>query len=94
MNLTDRGDAVFMVARESLRASRRCRSTQVRNVKVLYHVTGAISFVNEVPKVIEPVLTRRPAVLRRLHFIQTRRLRESRSWVVSLSNSRPFGLRA
>ena len=29
---------------------------QVRNVKVLYHVTGAISFVNEVPKVIEPVL--------------------------------------
>ena len=28
---------------------------QVRNVKVLYHVTGAISFVNEVPKVIEPV---------------------------------------
>ena len=32
---------------------------QVRNVKVLYHVTGAISFVNEVPKVIEPVRTRR-----------------------------------
>ena len=31
---------------------------QVRNVKVLYHVTGAISFVNEVPKVIEPVLCR------------------------------------
>ena len=30
---------------------------QVRNVKVLYHVTGAISFVNEVPKVIEPVYT-------------------------------------
>jgi pre-mRNA-processing factor 8 len=28
---------------------------QVRNVKVLYHVTGAISFVNEVPWVIEPV---------------------------------------
>ncbi|KAG5176712.1 NUC071 domain-containing protein [Tribonema minus] len=27
----------------------------VRNVKVLYHVTGAISFVNEVPRVIEPV---------------------------------------
>ena len=49
---------------------------QVRNVKVLYHVTGAISFVNEVPKVIEPVRTRRPAVPRRLHFIQTRRLQE------------------
>ena len=28
---------------------------QVRNVAVLYHVTGAISFVNEVPRVIEPV---------------------------------------
>ena len=31
---------------------------QVRNVKVLYHVTGAISFVNEVPKVIEPARCR------------------------------------
>ena len=30
---------------------------QVRNVKVLYHVTGAITFVNEVPRVIEPVYT-------------------------------------
>lgn len=28
---------------------------QVRNVKVLYHVTGAISFVNEIPWVIDPV---------------------------------------
>ena len=27
----------------------------VRTVPVLYHVTGAISFVNEVPKVIEPI---------------------------------------
>ena len=51
-----------MVARESTRlaaVSRRPRAAQVRNVKVLYHVTGAISFVNEVPKVIEPVLTQR-----------------------------------
>ena len=49
-----------MVARESTRlaaVSRRSRAAQVRNVKVLYHVTGAISFVNEVPKVIEPVYT-------------------------------------
>ena len=30
---------------------------QVRNVKTLYHVTGAISFVNEIPFVIEPVYT-------------------------------------
>jgi len=28
---------------------------QVRNVKVLYHITGAITFVNETPKVIEPI---------------------------------------
>ncbi|KAF2073323.1 hypothetical protein CYY_005376 [Polysphondylium violaceum] len=28
---------------------------QVKNVKVLYHVTGAITFVNEIPFVIEPV---------------------------------------
>ena len=62
LNLTGRGDGVFMVARESTRlaaVSRRSRAAQVRNVKVLYHVTGAISFVNEVPKVIEPVLTQR-----------------------------------
>lgn len=30
---------------------------QVRNCKVLYHITGAITLVNEVPKVIEPVFT-------------------------------------
>jgi len=28
---------------------------QTRDVKVLFHVTGAITFVNEVPKVIEPI---------------------------------------
>lgn len=28
---------------------------QVRNVKVLYHITGAISFVNEIPWVVEPI---------------------------------------
>jgi hypothetical protein len=30
---------------------------QVREVPVLYHVSGAITFVNEVPKVIEPVVS-------------------------------------
>jgi pre-mRNA-processing factor 8 len=30
---------------------------EVRYVKVLYHITGAITFVNETPKVIEPVYT-------------------------------------
>ena len=28
---------------------------QVRDVSVLYHITGAISFVDEIPWVIEPV---------------------------------------
>lgn len=28
---------------------------QVRNVKVLYHMTGAISFVDEIPWVVEPI---------------------------------------
>lgn len=28
---------------------------QVRNVKVLYHITGAITFVNEIPRVVEPI---------------------------------------
>ena len=30
---------------------------EVRYVKVLYHITGAITFVNETPKVIEPIYT-------------------------------------
>jgi len=30
---------------------------EVRDVKVLYHITGAITFVDEIPKVIEPVYT-------------------------------------
>ena len=36
---------------------------------------------------------RRPAVLRRLHAIDARRLQERRSWVVSFSILRPFGPR-
>jgi pre-mRNA-processing factor 8 len=32
-----------------------CPWEQVRNVKALYHITGAITFVNEIPTVIEPV---------------------------------------
>lgn len=28
---------------------------QIRDVNVLYHITGAITFVNEVARVIEPV---------------------------------------
>ena len=30
---------------------------EVRDVSVLYHITGAITFVNEIPKVIQPVYT-------------------------------------
>jgi hypothetical protein len=29
----------------------------VRHVKCIYHITGAITFVNEIPWVIEPVYT-------------------------------------
>jgi len=39
------------------------------------------------------VVSRRPAVLRRLHAIDARRLLERRSWVVSFSILRPFGPR-
>ena len=28
---------------------------QAREVRILYHITGAITFVNEIPRVIEPV---------------------------------------
>ena len=28
---------------------------QIRDVKVLYHITGAITFVNEIPWVVEPI---------------------------------------
>lgn len=27
----------------------------MRHVKVLYHITGAITFVNEIPWVVEPI---------------------------------------
>ena len=28
---------------------------QIRDVSVLYHITGAITFVNEIPWVVEPI---------------------------------------
>lgn len=28
---------------------------QIRDVKVLYHITGAITFVDEIPWVVEPI---------------------------------------
>jgi pre-mRNA-processing factor 8 len=40
---------------------------QVRNVKVVYHITGAITFVNEIPRVVEPIYfaqVRLPACMR------------------------------
>ena len=38
------------------------------------------------------VRSRRPAVLRRLHAIDATRVHQTRSWVVSFSSLRPFGL--
>ena len=39
------------------------------------------------------VRSRRPAVLRRRHAVDAIRVHQTRSWVVSFSNSRPFGPR-
>ena len=56
-------------------------------------VVGAAAAVDWVLKdALGKVPTRRPAVLRRLHAIDARRLQERRSWVVSFSILRPFGL--
>jgi hypothetical protein len=40
---------------QMLTAIARFCTLQVKHVKVLYHITGAISFVDEIPWVIEPV---------------------------------------
>ena len=39
----------------------------------------------------DPGISRRPAVLRRLHAVDARRLRETMSWLVSFSSLRPIG---
>ena len=55
-------------------------------------VVGAAAAVDWVLKdALGKVPTRRPAVLRRLHAIDARRLQERRSWVVSFPIMRPFG---
>ena len=43
-----------IICRDSLYEDVHCL-VQVKHVKVLYHITGAISFVDEIPNVIEPV---------------------------------------
>lgn len=30
---------------------------ETKQVRVLYHITGAITFVNEIPRVVEPIYT-------------------------------------
>ncbi|ODV85641.1 hypothetical protein CANARDRAFT_28399 [[Candida] arabinofermentans NRRL YB-2248] len=47
---------------------------QTKEVKVLYHTTGAITFVNEIPRVIEPVYTAQWATM----WIQMRREKRDR----------------
>ena len=42
-------------------------------------------------RALESVRSRRPAVRRCLHAIDATRLHQTRSWLVSFSNSRPFG---
>jgi hypothetical protein len=43
--------------RENVSSRRRaCRPwEQVRECKIIYHITGAITFVNEIPWVVEPI---------------------------------------
>lgn len=48
---------------------------QVRNVKVLYHITGAISFVNEIPWVVEPIYIAQWGTMVRYNFKINNRLR-------------------
>jgi pre-mRNA-processing factor 8 len=50
---------------------------QVRHVKVIYHVTGAITFVNEIPWVIEPIYIAQWGTM----WIMMRR--EKREWLGS-----------
>jgi pre-mRNA-processing factor 8 len=40
---------------------------QVRHVKILYHITGAITFVNEIPWVVEPIYLAQ-VTIHRLNF--------------------------
>jgi len=48
---------------------------QVRNVKVVYHITGAITFVNEIPRVRTNLL--RSGALACLHALHCTALRVS-----------------
>lgn len=41
---------------------------QIRDVKVLYHITGAITVVNEIPWVIEPVYITQLGKLYKLYY--------------------------
>ena len=45
------------------------------------------NYLEDIPK----VRSRRPVVLGWFHFFNTTRVHQTRSWVVSFSNSRPFG---
>ncbi|ODV93721.1 hypothetical protein PACTADRAFT_77234 [Pachysolen tannophilus NRRL Y-2460] len=47
---------------------------QTKEVKVLYHISGAITFVNEIPRVIEPVYTAQWATM----WLQMRREKATR----------------
>ena len=51
----------------------------------------AMAIRTEEKKAEQLARSRRPAVLRRLHAIDATRVHLTMKWVVSLSNSRPFG---
>jgi len=54
---------------------------QIRDIKVLYHITGAITFVNEIPRVIEPVFI---AQWGTMWIMMRREKRDRRHFKVSL----------
>ena len=75
------------------------RQKAIDACKAITHAIGVTLFrerffhADPHPGNIMLVLTQRPAVLRRLHAIDARRLRERRWWVVSFPILRPFGPR-
>ena len=44
---------------------------QVRDVRVLYHITGAITFVDEIPWVVEPIFLAQVRAFVHLHVVHS-----------------------
>jgi hypothetical protein len=62
---------------------------QVRHCEVIYHITGAITFINETPKVIEPVYI---AQWGTMWIMMRREKRDRRHFKVGLCTAVEFSL--